>query len=287
MSSTDTVFTRTFPAAEALAVSVELGSGELTMTAADVAEAVVTLAPASAGDPDALDLIARSRVDLRGKTLRIDMPRVTGFRLHPDIVVSVTVPTGSSVAAKTGSADIRLDGTFGETSLKTGSGDVWVDASGDTDVRTGSGDVRLGLVDAASVKTGSGNVSVERSRGDVELTAASGDAHIADLGGDARLSTASGDIEVGSSAAEVAAKTASGNITLLGARSGDVRVKSAAGSVTVSVATGTAALLDCSSVTGAIRSELEPADQPTDDSAPRLSLRARTVSGSIIIRRAR
>lgn len=286
MNSIDSELIRTFPATEPLAVSIELGSGDVAVTAADVSEAVVTLTPASAGDPDALDLIARSRVDLRGNALRIKVPRVTGFRLHPDVVVRATVPIGSSVGAKTGSADLRLDGTFGEMSLKTGSGDVWVDASGDAAVSTGSGDVRLGLVDAASVKTGSGNISVERSRGDIELTTASGDVHVADVGGDAQLNTASGDVEVGSSAAEVAAKSASGNISVLRARGGEVRAKSASGNVAVAVATGTATLLDCSSITGGIRSELEPVDQPADDSEEKLSVRARTVSGSITIRRA-
>lgn len=286
MTSVDSEFIRTFPASEPLAVSIELGSGDITVHAADVAEVVVTLSPANPGDPDAVELIGRSRVDLRGTSLRVDVPRVTGFRRLPDVVVAVTVPTASSVSAKAGAADMRLEGTFGGTNLKTGSGDVWVDACGDVRAGTGSGDVRLGLVDTASVKTASGSVSVERSRGDVKLGTASGDIHIAELGGDARLTTASGAVEVGASAGEVAAKTASGNVSVLRASGGEVRATTATGNVDVGVAGGAAALLDCSSVTGAVRSELEPSEEPTDDSTGRLVIRARTVSGSITIRRA-
>lgn len=152
MTSIDNELTRTFPAPESLAASIELGSGLVNVTAADVTEAVVTLAPSSPGDRDALDLIVRSRVDLHGSTLRIDVPRVTGFRPHPDVVVEATVPTGSSVSVKTGSADVRLTGTYSDVSVKTGSGDVWVDAGSTVQIGTGSGEVQLGLVDSASVK---------------------------------------------------------------------------------------------------------------------------------------
>jgi DUF4097 and DUF4098 domain-containing protein YvlB len=285
MTSIDNEFTRTFPAPEGLTASIELGSGLVNVTAADVTEAVVMLAPSSPGDSDALDLIARSRVDLHGSTLRIDVPRVTGFRPHPDVVVEATVPTGSSLSVKSGSADVRLTGTYSETSVKTGSGDVWVDAGSTVQVGTGSGEVQLGLVDTASVKAASGSVSVERARHNLDLTTASGTIHVAELGGDARLHSASGDVEVGASAGEVSVKTASGAISVR-ARRGEVKARSATGNVVVAVADGTPTLLDCSSVTGTMRSELEPSEAPPDDSTERLLVRARTVSGNITIRRA-
>lgn len=286
MTSIDSEYTRTFPAPDPLKVSIELGNGQVAVTAGDVSEAVVTLTPASPDDRDALELIARSRVELHGNALHIDVPRLLGFRVHPDIVIEATVPTGSTISVKSGSADVRLTGTFGETSVKTGSGDVWVDAGSTARIGTGSGDVRLGLVDAASVKSASGDVLVERSRGDVDVTTASGEIHIADLGGDGRLNSASGDVEVGASAGEVAVKTASGAVSVY-ARNGEVQVKTATGHAEIVVVGGTPTLLDCSSVTGAIRSELQPSEAPTDDDTERLVVRVRTVSGAIAIRRAR
>jgi DUF4097 and DUF4098 domain-containing protein YvlB len=287
MVDIDSDTARTFPATEPLSVEIELGSGEVIVTAADVSEAAVKLSPGSPGDPDALELIGRSRVDLRGTALRVDVPRVMGFRRHPDVIVEVTVPAGSAADVKTGSADIRLDGRFDDVALKSGSGDVAVDVCGDAKVSTGSGDVRLGLVQSATVKTASGDVSAERSRGDLQLSTGSGDVVVLDVAGSAQLSTASGDVEVGSAGPELGVKTASGDISVRHAAEGDVEVRAVSGDVVVAVGEGTAALLDCTSVTGAVRSELEPSAEPVDTTTKRLTIRARTVSGGITIKRSK
>ena len=286
MPTTSSDFARTFTVSGPVEVSVELGSGEIAVTAADVTEASVTLGPGTAGDPEALDLIARARVDLRGNALRIDVPRAVGFRRHPDVIVTARVPSASTVVAKSGSADVRLDGTYADVKVSTGSGDVWVDAAGDVNVGTGSGDVRLGLVTAAAVKTGSGDIAIERCRSGVRLESASGTVSISELGGSGHVSTASGDVRLGAVDGDVQIRTASGDVTVNRASAGEVRTKTATGNVGIGVVPGTAALLDCSSITGYISSELEPAEEPEDAEQPRLAVRARTVSGSIAIRRA-
>lgn len=286
MPITSSDFVRTFTVSGPLQVSVELGSGEIAITAGDVTEASVTLAPGTAGDPDALDLIARARVDLRGNALRIDVPRAVGFQRHPDVTVTARVPAESTVATKSGSADVRLDGTYGDVKVTTGSGDVWVDAARDASIGTGSGDVRLGLVNAAAVKTGSGDIAVERCRDDARLETASGDVHVSELGGRGRVSSASGDVELGSVEGDIHLKTASGDVTVSRASAGEVQAKTATGDVAIGIANGTATLLDCSSITGQVSSELEPSDEPAEGDERRLVVRARTVSGSVAIRRA-
>ena len=109
MTTTGNDFVRTFSVTGPLNVSVELGSGEISISAGAVTEAVVRLQPDPAGDPDALDLIARTRVDLRGNALRIDVPRAMGFQRHPDVTVTALVPTASTVVTRSGSADVRLE----------------------------------------------------------------------------------------------------------------------------------------------------------------------------------
>lgn len=284
MPTTSSDFVRSFTVSEPLDVSVELGSGEIEISAGDITEASVSLEPGTAGDPDALDLIARARVDLRGNALRIDVPRPTGFRRYPDVIVTASVPAKSTVVAKAGSADVRLDGTYADVKVTAGSGDVWVDAAADVKINSGSGDVRLGLVTDAAVKTASGDIAIERCR-DARLESASGDIHIPELDGDGQLTTASGDVELGSVTGDVQAKTASGDVTVNRASAGEVQAKTATGDVAVGVAKGTAALLDCSSITGRVSSELEPSDEPGDADERRLVVQARTVSGSIVIRR--
>jgi DUF4097 and DUF4098 domain-containing protein YvlB len=276
---------RTFPVTGPLAVSIELGAGDVSVTASDVTEATVSLTPAQAGDPDALDLIARSQVDLRGTALRIDVPQRVGFRRNAEIRIEATVPTSSTLSVKTGSADIHGDGTFGDIKLNTGSGDVWVDTAATGKAWTADR-VRVGVATDASIKTGSGDITVGRSDGELSVTTGSGDIRVDELGGEAELKTASGEIDVSSSAGEVEAKTASGDIAIRGAAEGVVQVKSASGDVTVGVAQGTATLLDCSSVTGRVRSALEPSDAPAESEERRLIVKARSVSGNITINRA-
>jgi DUF4097 and DUF4098 domain-containing protein YvlB len=286
MPTTSSDFVRTFAVSGPLQISVELGSGEIAMTAGEVTEASVTLEPGTAGDTDALDLIARARVDMRGTALRIDVPRAMGFQRHPDVVVVAQVPVESTVVTRSGSADVRLDGTYGDVKVTTGSGDVSVDAARDASIGTGSGDVRIGVASTAAVKTGSGDIAVERCRDDARLETASGDVHVSELGGRGRVSSASGDVELGSVEGDIHLKTASGDVTVSRASAGELQAKTATGNVAIGIASGTAALLDCSSITGQVSSELEPSDEPAEGDERRLVVRVRTVSGSVAIRRA-
>ena len=59
--------------------------------------------------------------------------------------VTVTVPTGSALALKTGSADTRAEGEYGATWANTGSGDLVRRAGRPAPSRsqTGTGDVRV------------------------------------------------------------------------------------------------------------------------------------------------
>jgi DUF4097 and DUF4098 domain-containing protein YvlB len=287
MSTQSTSFPRTFAATGPLDVKIELGAGHVGVTAADTDHASVTLRPARAGDEDALDLIARSTVDVRGSSLHIEVPRTLGFREHAGIVVDATVPAMSTVVAKTGSADLRLDGTFGDLSIKTGSGDVRVEACGNAKVGTGSGDVSLARVDAAQVKTGSGDVSVDAATGDLTLSTGSGDVRVGESDAEVSVATASGSVDVGTSSGALGVKTASGDVSVRRAFAGEVDAKTASGRVSVGIAEGTAVLLDCSSVTGQCRSGLAPSDGPGVGDQQRLQLRARTVSGNIDVTRSK
>ncbi|MGH8775215.1 MAG: DUF4097 family beta strand repeat-containing protein [Jiangellaceae bacterium] len=281
-------YPQTFPVTGPLALSVRLSAGDVQVTAAEVTEAVVDLRPVQADDPDALDVIARTRVFYRSgsNALRVDVPRGRGVvDRNPPIEMRVTVPAGSSADVEVGSADVRIEGRTDVVTIQAGSGDVAVDCCKRARIKSGSGDVHIDEVETSVVKSGSGNLVVRRSAGDVDLQTASGDIRLGQLGGNANLSTASGDIELGSSAHGVGAKTASGDFTVGRAVEGEIEVRTASGDVTIGVADGTAARLECSSVSGSVRSQLEPADAP-GDAERRLVIAARSVSGSITVNRA-
>lgn len=280
-------YPRTFVADGPLDVKVEIGAGDVSLTASDTNEATVTLRPARSGDGDALDLIARSTVDLRGTSLYIEVPRTIGFRRQPEVVVEATVPDASTANIKTGSAGVQLGGEFGDVNIKTGSGYVRLETGANIKVGTGSGDVSLGRVDEAWVKAGSGDIAVDAATGDLTLSTASGDVWIGEQGAKANVSTASGDVDVGTSSGVLVVKTASGDLNVRRAFAGDVEAKTASGRVDVGVPEGTAVLLDCSSVSGKCRSGLTPSDAPSDGDEQRLQIRARTVSGNIDITRSK
>ena len=67
------------------------------------------------------------------------------FGSEPSYVVTISLPTHSNAVAKTGSADVALDGTFGYGQVKSGSGDCRLDTfDGPLIVETGSGDIVAG-----------------------------------------------------------------------------------------------------------------------------------------------
>ena len=66
-------------------------------------------------------------VQLDGRDLRVIAPaRRTGFFSADDdsLFATITVPTGSDLAVRTGSADLGVVGEIGSSRVKTGSGDV-------------------------------------------------------------------------------------------------------------------------------------------------------------------
>lgn len=280
-------YPRTFDVDGPLDVKLEIGGGHVSLTAADTNEATVMLRPARTGDGDALDLIARSTVDLRGTSLYIEVPRTIGFRQQAELVVEATVPGMSMATVKAGSAGVDLAGTFGDVSIKTGSGDVHLETGAQAKVGTGSGDVSLGRVDEAWVKTGSGDIAVEAVTGDVTLSTGSGDVRLTEIDGNASISTASGNVDVRTSSGAIGVKTASGDVAVRRAFAGELEAKTASGRVAVGIPEGTAVLLDCRSVSGQCRSALTPSEPPAEGDEQRLQVRARTVSGNIDITRSK
>ncbi|MGH3711856.1 MAG: DUF4097 family beta strand repeat-containing protein [Micromonosporaceae bacterium] len=286
MTSHDTTTQpRTFPVSGPLELAVRLGSGVVEVTAADTAEATVELTPMRLGDTDALDVIAQSRVELRGDSLRIDVPaKHRMMRRTPPVRVRVTVPTDSAVDAEVGSADVQIEGGIGTLVAEAGSGDLIAGSCGDARIRCGSGDVRISESQAITFKSGSGDLTIGWCGGDFTVQSGSGDVSVEQASGKGHITTASGDVELGDVGPSTLVKTASGDVTVRRASEGELVVKTASGGVTVGVAAGTVTRLECASVTGQVHSQLEPGDAP-GDAERRLLVNARTVTGGITINR--
>ncbi|QCW52097.1 DUF4097 domain-containing protein [Nocardioides dongxiaopingii] len=258
-------------------VYVEIGKGAVEVHATDTVETRVTL-----DGPDA----AETLVELDGDRLRIIAPRQRGGFLGGErrLDVVVTVPDGSGVVTKLGSADLHVTGTIGTCHLRSGSGDVRVqDVAGAGLVETGSGDITLvSVTGSLRVKSGSGDVTIGTAGSDAAVSTGSGDVQIRESNGATAVKTGSGDLHIGQARTDVGLTTGSGDLQIASVSAGRVQVKGASGDVRVGIPAGVPVWTDVSTVTGRIHSTLEGAGQP-EDGADYVELRAKTVSGDIVL----
>ena len=259
----------TFDTPRPVDLQVRNAAGTVTVTAADVATSTVEV-EAIDDTPEAHALAADTSADLSDSgRLTVGVPDRRGLRSSTHrVAVTVTVPTGSSLASKTASATVVTTGRFAATSAHGASGTVRLDRTdGPVDVHLASGDVTIAAAGSVRVQSASGGVEVGRATGDVDVH------------------SVSGDVRIGVAERSVRAKVVSGSVTVSEAVSGSVTVSATSGALTLGVRRGVAARLDLSSVSGRVRSELAVEDTAPDGGAP-LEIRGRTVSGSITVRSA-
>jgi len=138
-----------------------------------------------------------------------------------------------------------------------------------------------------SATLSSGDLRVDRIAGDFVGHTASGDLTVGPIDREVTATTASGDVRLGDCGGSVAARTASGDISVDSVQSGDIKIHSASGDVRIGVRPGTGVWLDLNSASGATRSELAVADAPAaEPTGSTVTLRVRTASGDILVRRA-
>ncbi len=256
---------------------VELGKGSVHITATDTTESHVEIAGKDA-----------EQVEVRqeGRRISVVAPRQRGgfFGSDTGLDVAITIPLTSELAVKTGSADVTVDGTVGASEIKSGSGDVRLDdLTGASLVETGSGDVTIDVANAdLRVKSGSGEVGIGHTEGAVAVSTGSGDVRIGTANGHTAVKTGSGDLRVVEANTDVSMTTGSGDLQVDTAHRGRLTVKGASGDIRVGVPTGVPVWTDISTISGAIRSGLQGAGEPADG-ADHLELRAKTVSGDIVL----
>jgi Putative adhesin len=190
----------------------------------------------------------------------------------PDMRLRITCPRGTSIDARTKSADLRAVGEYGSVDFKTASGDAAVDSATDAFVKSASGDVHIETVGGAlDVKTVSGDVHVGTVAGNTVVHAVSGDVHIAENDG------------------SVSASTVSGDQRYQAVQRGRVEARAVSGDVSVGIRRGSRVFIDANTVSGSTSSEFELADAPQAppaEDAPLVEVFAKTVSGDVRIERA-
>jgi DUF4097 and DUF4098 domain-containing protein YvlB len=268
---------RQFETLAPIELYVEIGKGRVTLRATETETTDVDIRGTHADEVT---------VAFQDNRLSIIAPKESGgwFGGDKSLDVRVTLPTGSDVAVRTGSADIEIDGQINEVDLKTGSGDGTCDTfGGAARIGTGSGDIEISEAHAElQVKSGSGDISLGTCVGKLNISTGSGDVEVGRADSQSVVKTGSGDLKVATANSDISLSTGSGDLTINAVRRGRVSVKGASSDVHIGIPSGTPVWADINTVTGSVRSNIESVGAP-HEGQDHVELQARTVSGDIVL----
>ncbi|MEV5749746.1 DUF4097 family beta strand repeat-containing protein [Actinoallomurus sp. NPDC052308] len=184
-----------------IAAVLNIPAGRVQFIATDRADTTVEVLPANASKGRDVKAAEQTTVAYADGVLRIEVPAKNDyFGPSGSIDVTVQLPAGSGIEAKTASCELRGVGRLGDVVFDGAYRQIKIDEAAS---------LRLTAVD--------GDVEVGRLGGPAEISTARGDIRIAEAtGGKVALTTQSGDISVGAAAgvsASLDAGTSHGRIT--------------------------------------------------------------------------
>lgn len=277
-----------FKTPEPISVTLELGVGNVRITASDRTDTTVDVRPSDESDESDVQAAQRVRVDYANGALQVTGPKARGFdfsRTSRSVDVSIDLPSGSQVSGEVQMGDLSGTGRLGECSFKASTGDVRLERTGPLRVDTAAGHVTAdGVAGDAEIRTGSGKVRIGEVGGSAVVKNSNGDTTIDAVTGDVRVRAANGDISVERAGAGVEAKTSNGSIRLGEVARGTVELGTAMGDLEIGIAEGTAAWLEVKTGFGKVRNLLDNATRP-EESDETVEVRAHTAFGGITIRR--
>ncbi len=280
----------TYDTPEPISVSLELGVGDIRITASDRTETVIEVRPSDPASKDDVTAAEETRVEFAEGRLSIKAPKgwrqYTWWGGHESIDVEIALPAGSRLEGEAGVAALSSTGRLGELRYKTGVGAIRLDQTGPVRVRTGAGDISVEqAVGRAEIATGSGAVEIGGVDGPATVKNSNGDTWIGDATGELLANAANGKIAVDRPQAAVHAKTANGDILLGAVARGEVVAETGFGKVDIGVVDGVPAWLELHTNYGNVRNELDHTDRP-EPGEEAVEIRARTGYGDITIHRA-
>ena len=260
----------TFETRDPVELWVQLAAGRITVVADGDGRTTVDVLPEDPSDPDAVALAEQTRVHAtaRGRRVTVTAPRWKRSD-QPALEVTIHVPEGSSLAAKTAGADVEVGGRLKDLSVKTASGVVIADD----------------VTGRVSVDSASGRTEIATLGGTATFSTVSADATVGVANGAVRMRSASGSLSVGRSAGSLTVMTASGGLSVDAATGGTVTVRSASGDVEVGVPAGTVARLELVSHTGETWVDA-PVDEAAAPALASVRIHVTTLSGDIRVHRA-
>ncbi len=258
-----------FDTPEPITASVEISAGDVRVVASQREDTIVEVRPRDDTRSHDVKAAEQVRVDFHNGTLAVASRRGFSLPRRGAVVVDIALPAGSRLSAAVASANVDLEGEFGDCTFAS--------ASGDLTVGSVTGNVRA--------DTASGDITVTSLRGAAEIAAASGNAWLAGLDGEVKFRAASGSLRVGVLHGVVNTQTASGDVTVTAAVRGNICAQTSSGEVAIGIAEGTAAQLDVRTSSGSVRNSLSSSDGPAPGEQT-LVVSATTRSADVIIQRA-
>ena len=271
---------------EPIAVTLELGVGNVQITASDRADTTVDIRPSDETDESDVQAAQQIRVDYTNGTLQVIGPKRTFdfSRKTRSVEVSIELPSGSQLSAHLMMGDLRCAGRLGECRVKT-TGNVRLEQTGPLNLHTGAGRITADRITGnAEVSTGTGKIQIGEVDGTAVVKNSNGDTTINKVTGDLRIRSANGTIDVEHADAGVDAKTSNGSIRLGEVVRGSVVLGTAMGDLDIGIAEGTAAWLEVNTTFGHMRNLLENATRP-DEADETVEVRGRTSYGDITVHR--
>ena len=125
----------TFPTPDPLRARIEIELGDIRVVAAGSDESVVDVVPTDPSSEKDRRAAEQTRVTCTGDRLDVAGPKHSAMigptRRSGSIQVTVRVPVGSALEARTSLGVVTADGPFAEVGAKTSAGDVVVQEAGE------------------------------------------------------------------------------------------------------------------------------------------------------------
>jgi DUF4097 and DUF4098 domain-containing protein YvlB len=278
----------TFDTPEPITATIDLGLGDLRITAGDRGDTVVDVRPSNPSNDEDVKAAEQTRVEYAGGQLLVKAPKLRQWVSRSgggSIDVTIELPAGSSVHGALASSDCQTEGRLGDCRIKTGLGRIRLDEAGTLNVKSGAGDISVeGATGHAEVTAGTGDIRLRELGASAVIKNSNGDTWIGTASSDLRVKAANGSITVDVAQANVVAKSANGDVRLGDVVRGSIVLETALGDLEVGIREGTAAWLDVNATAGKVYNSLDAAAAP-EPSTETVEVRARTSVGTITIRR--
>lgn len=204
----------TYATPTAIEAVLDIPAARVRVVAAERTDTVVDIRPADAGSRRDVQAAGRVEVGYAAGVLRVEAARPVSRLLGSSGQVEVTVhlPAGSRIEARTGAGDFRGVGRLGDVAVDLAQGGITLDETAAAHLTLQDGDVTVGrLGGPARISTQKGDLSVtEAVSGTVTLTTSYGDITV----GAARTADAS--LDAGTTSGRIRnALTSSGTGTAL------------------------------------------------------------------------